>query len=92
MRSAARAASAKVFSRATFEPKVVATTMPGAALIRSVSAGPRVDSDRPGWVEKTLVLSQVIALTGRSATIWAKRASSQASPTTGSWSILKSAE
>ena len=92
VRSAARAASASVFSRATFDPNVVATTMPEQDLISSVRGSASVASERPSWVENTLVLSQVIALTGRSATISAIRASSQPSPTTGVWSILKSAE
>jgi hypothetical protein len=61
-RPARRPASASVFSRATFEAKVVATTRPlDPATSLSISA-PTLASDRPGCAEKTLVESQISAL------------------------------
>ncbi len=91
-RSAAAAASASVFSRATFEAKVVATTMPRAPAISAFSGSPSVASDRPGWSEKTLVESHISAFTGRSAAMARKVSSAQGSPTTGERSSLKSPE
>ena len=92
VRPAALPASAKVFNRATFDAKVVATTMPLEDAISSDNGTPRVDSDRPGSGENTFVLSHISALIGRSAAIASKAASSQASPTMGLRSSLKSPE
>ena len=90
-RPASVAASAIVLRRATLEANVVATTMPDAPRIRSRSGPRRLDSLRPGWVEKTLVESQVSARTPLRP-ISSQTAASKGSPTTGSVLILKSAE
>lgn len=90
LRPAARPASASVFSRATFEAKVVATTIPSAPRISASIGSASVASERPGWGENTLVESQVIASTPASP-IARKAPSSKGSPTTGVRSTLKSA-
>ena len=60
-RPAACPASASVFTRATFDAKVVATTMP-RAFDTSASRSPEsVASDRPGASEKALVESHTSA-------------------------------
>jgi len=92
-RPAACPASASVFSRATFEAKVVATTIPGCAAINSVSGPASVASERPGWGEKTLVLSQARSCTPPASwAILCQSSGSKASPTTGVPSSLKSPE
>ena len=62
-RPARSPASASVFTRATLEAKVVATTIPCAVPSSFSISGPTVASDRPACCEKTLVLSQISALT-----------------------------
>ena len=90
-RPAARPASASVLSRATLEAKVVATTMPLAPAISSVIGAASVASDRPGWLEKTLVESQISAFTPLSP-MARKVTGSNGSPTIGVASTLKSPE
>ena len=72
-----------------FEANVVATTMPPAPLTNCVIAGASVASDRPGLGENTLVESQVRTLTPLFA-ISPHKTGSNASPTMGDWSSLKS--
>ena len=62
-RPAACPASASVFSRATFEAKVVATTSPSVARISAPTGSVSVASERPGWTLKTLVESQTSTFT-----------------------------
>ncbi len=88
-RPAALPASASVFSRATFEAKVVAATMPSALRTSAVIGAASEASDRPGWLECTLVESQTSALTPASP-MARKVAGSKGSPTSGVGSTLKS--
>ena len=89
VRPASTPACASVFSRATFDANVVATTSPSADRTKSVIGPIRVDSDRPGKGEKILVLSQIIARTPFLATS-CQSLGSNASPTKGAPSSLKS--
>ena len=91
VRPAARPASARVFRRATFEAKVVATTRPSASCISWPIGSISVASERPGWRLKTFV-----ELTGEHADARRRRARaslavSNGSPTSGVGSDLKSA-
>ena len=88
-RPARSPASARVFTRATLEAKVVATTILRASDTSFSTAGPTVASDRPACRENTLVESQTSALTPDLATS-DHSAGSQGSPTSGVWSSLKS--
>ena len=88
-RPARSPASARVFTRATLLAKVVATTMPLALATSFSISGPTEASERPGWRENTLVLSQISALTPGAATS-CQSARSKASPTSGVSSNLKS--
>ena len=90
-RPARAPASASVLTRATLEAKVVATTIPCAPLTSFSISGPSVASERPGIAENTLVLSQINAFTPSLQTS-AHKAGSNASPTPGVRSILKSPE
>ena len=90
-RPARSPASASVFTRATLEANVVATTMPDASRTSVSISGPTVASDRPACAENTLVESQISALMPGFATS-AQSARSNGSPTSGVSSILKSPE
>ncbi len=90
-RPAATPASARVFSRAMFEAKVVATTICRWAMTKSRSGFASTASERPGCGEKTLVESQASTFTPRpSRAISCHRIGSKASPTIGEPSSLKS--
>ena len=90
-RPAARPASARVFSRATFEAKVVATTIPFCEAMKSRKGATSVDSERPGLWVKTFVESQHRTLTpAPSLAISCHSSGSKGSPTTGLPSSLKS--
>ncbi len=81
-RPASIPAIARVRTRATFDAKLVATTMPDCSETKRRISGPTVDSDRPSCALNTLVESQTSARTPSLETAL-QRSRSNGSPTPG---------